>query len=220
MRSSPARRPSIYIFPGIGQRLNPLEGTVSPRGFAIRSSRGVAFRASSLKLGWVYVCAETGSRQDSAGSSKSCFAERTTNLPPADGNPQPGYVTSTFVSRSRSGPRSAPRKSAGTSTTSECLACSVNPPARATPSVTVASPRNSYFPGWATAPVAMKYGFSKSLSVIVTSGIVQRRGIGLADGAAQLGHGKALRIQFVHVPKRDETVWLDAEGLVELGAQN
>jgi len=42
------------------------------------------------------------------------------------------------------------------STTSECFACSVNPPARATPSVTVASPRNSYLPGRATAPVAMK----------------------------------------------------------------
>ena len=49
--------------------------------------------------------------------------------------------------------------------------------------------------------------------------LVQRREIGLADGAAQFGHGKAFRIQLIHVPKRDEAVRLHAEGLVEFGGE-
>ena len=64
MRSFSGAVACIGLFFGIGQRLSPLEGTVSPRGLLQFDPReGVAFAHSPLKLSWVHVCAETGRRQ-------------------------------------------------------------------------------------------------------------------------------------------------------------
>src|SRR5581483_1701794 len=61
------------------------------------------------------------------------------------------------------------------SSTCECFALSLKPPAIATASVAVVSARRSYLPGLATSPATTKCGFSKSFNTTVTTGCCRMR---------------------------------------------